>query len=150
VGPLLGAASAFILLGKPELAARKVDEAEKLEPLSYEVPFTRGRISEGAGRTREAAEYFQRSVDLNPSDPRPRARLANAAVQLRLVDVASVQFTALLAMGYEPARTHFGLGWVAQARGDRAAALREYRKAVALDPGLEAARQAIERLEAKR
>ena len=149
-GPLLGAASAFILLGKPELAARKVDEAEKLEPLSYEVPFTRGRISEGAGRTREAAEYLQRAVDLNRSDPRPRARLANAAVQLRLVDVASLQFTALLAMGYEPARTHFGLGWVAQAKGDRAAALRESRKAVALDPGLEAARQAIERLEAKR
>jgi len=148
--PLLGAASTFILLGRPDLAARKVDEAEKLEPRSYEVPFTRGRISEQAGRNREAAEYFQRAVDLNPFDPRPRARLANAAIQLRLVDVAAAQFTELLAMGYEPARTHFGLGWVAQARGDRATAAREYRQALALDPGLTAAREALARLEAKR
>ena len=121
-----------------------------LEPRSYEVPFTRGRISERAGRNREAAEYFQRAVDLNPFDPRPRARLANAAIQLRLVDVAAAQFTELLAMGYEPARTHFGLGWVAQARGDRATAAREYRQALALDPGLTAARDALSRLEAKR
>jgi arylsulfatase A-like enzyme/Tfp pilus assembly protein PilF len=148
--PLVGAASTLIAMGKSDLATRKIDEAEKLEPRSYEVPFTRGRISERAERNREAAEYFQRAVDLNPFDPRPRARLANAAIQLRLVDVAAAQFTELLAMGYEPARTHFGLGWVAQARGDRATAAREYRQALALDPGLAAARDALSRLEVKR
>ena len=147
---LVGAASTLMAMGKPDLATRKIDEAEKLEPRSYEVPFTRGRISERAGRNREAAEYFQRAVDLNSFDPRPRARLANAAIQLRLVDVAAEQFTELLAMGYEPARTHFGLGWVAQARGDRATAAREYRQALALDPGLAAARDALSRLEVKR
>jgi tetratricopeptide (TPR) repeat protein len=148
--PLLGAASTLLSQGKLDLAAGKVDEAERLEPLSSEVPFARGRISERAGRNPEALGHYQRAVTANPSDPRPRARLANAAIQLRLVDVAASQFTALLAMGYEPARTHFGLGWVAQARGDRTTAAREYRQALALDPGLTAARDALSRLEGKR
>jgi arylsulfatase A-like enzyme/Tfp pilus assembly protein PilF len=148
--PLLGAASTLLSQGKLDLAAGKVDEAERLEPLSSEVPFARGRLSERAGRNPEALGHYQRAVTANPSDPRPRARLANAAIQLRLVDVAAAQFTELLAMGYEPARTHFGLGWVAQARGDRATAAREYRQALALDPGLTVAREALARLEAKR
>jgi len=147
---LLGAASTLLAQGKLDLASQRVDEAEKLEPLSYEAQFTRGRISERAGRNREALGYYQRAVEINPWDPRPRARLANIAVQLRLADVAAVQFNALLAMGYEPARTHFGLGWVAQSKGDLATAAREYRQALALDPGLTAARDALSRLEAKR
>ena len=148
--PLLGAASTLLSQGQLDLAAGKIDEAERLEPLSSEVQFARGRISERAGRTPEALGHYERAVTANPSDPRPRARLANAAIQLRLVDVAAAQFTELLAMGYEPARTHFGLGWVAQARGDRATAAREYRQALALDPGLTAAREALSRLEGKR
>lgn len=149
-GPLLGAASALLAQGKLEFATRKIDEAEKLEPLSSEVPLARGRISERAGRTREALGYYERAVTANPSDTRPRARLANVAIQLDMMEVAAAQFTALLAMGYEPARTHFGLGRVAQARGDRTTAAREYRQALALDPGLRAARDALARLEGKR
>jgi Tfp pilus assembly protein PilF len=66
------------------------------------------------------------------------------------VDLAAEQFAALLAAGYQPARTHFGLGWVAEARGDRAAAVREYRRALATDPGFAAAQRALARLEGKR
>jgi Tfp pilus assembly protein PilF len=87
---------------------------------------------------------------MNPSDPRTRARLANMAVQLDRLDVAAAQFAALLPTGYQPARTHFGLGWVAQARGDRVTAAREYRRALALEPGLKVAQDALARLEAKR
>jgi tetratricopeptide (TPR) repeat protein len=148
--PLLGAASALLAQGNVDLASRKIDEAEKREPQSYQVPFARGKISERSGRNREALAFFERAVAGNPADPRPRARLANVAIQLGMVDVAAAQFTALLAMGYEPARTHFGLGWVAQARGDRATAAIEYRRALALDPGLTAARNALARLEGRR
>jgi tetratricopeptide (TPR) repeat protein len=148
--PLLGAASVLIAQRKTDQAIRKIDDAERLEPLSHEIPFARGRVSEQMGRKGEAFAHYERAVGMNPSDPRTRARLANMAVQLDRLDVAAAQFAALLPTGYQPARTHFGLGWVAQARGDRVTAAREYRRALALDPGLKVARDALAKLEGKR
>jgi Tfp pilus assembly protein PilF len=148
--PLLAAASALLAQGKADAATRKIAEAEGVEPLSHEIPFARGRVSEQTGRDAEALAHYDRAVAANPSDARARARLANVAIRLDKVDVAATQFNALLAAGYQPARTHFGLGWVAEARGDRAAAAREYRRALALDPGLTGAQKALARLEGKR
>ena len=148
--PLLAASSALLAQGKTDLATRKIAEAERIEPLSPEVSFAKGRVSEQAGRDAEALAHYGRAVAANPSDSRARARLANIAVRLDKVDLAAEQFTALLAAGYQPARTHFGLGWVAEARGDRAAAMREYQRALAVDPGFAAAQRALARLEGKR
>jgi arylsulfatase A-like enzyme/Tfp pilus assembly protein PilF len=148
--PLLAASSALLAQGKTELATRKIAEAERIEPLSPEIPFAKGRMSEQAGRDAEALAHYGRAVAANPSDSRARARLANMAVRLDKVDLAAEQFTELLAADYQPARTHFGLGWVAEARGDRAAAAREYRRALAIDPGFAAAQRALARLEGKR
>ncbi|MBP1636698.1 MAG: Tetratricopeptide repeat, partial [Acidobacteria bacterium] len=55
-------------------------------------------------------------------------------------------FEWLLRAGYQPSRSHYGLGRVAEARGDTAGALREYRKALQLEPGFDQARQALARL----
>lgn len=148
--PLIGAASVFLAQGETERATEKIDAAERLAPRSHEVLLQRGRVSEKLGQDTEAFAYYARAISANPSDPRPRVRLAGMAVRLNAVDVAATQFTALLALGYQPARTHYGLGWVAQTRGDRATALREYRRALALDPGLIVARDALARLEEKR
>ncbi|MBI1875050.1 MAG: tetratricopeptide repeat protein, partial [Acidobacteria bacterium] len=62
------------------------------------------------------------------------------------LDVAESEFRALLAMSYQPARSHYGLGRVAEARGDRERAIAEYRRALALDPNLSVARKALEAL----
>ena len=62
------------------------------------------------------------------------------------LDIAGTQFAALLALGYEPARSHYGLGRVAEGNGDRATAAREYGLALQLDPKLQAAREALDRL----
>ena len=58
----------------------------------------------------------------------------------------AAQFSALLEMRFEPARSHYGLGWAAEARGDRAAAAVEYRRALGLDPSLSAARDGLARV----
>ena len=148
--PLIGAVSVLLAQGKFDLAAGRIAEAERLEPRSSEVSFAKGKASEQTGRRQEAVVLYQEAVRRNPADSRPRVRLANLAIQLGLFDVAGTQFTALLAMGYQPARTHYGLGRVAEARGDRTAALREYREALALDPSLVPARDALARVESKR
>jgi hypothetical protein len=61
-------------------------------------------------------------------------------------DVAEPQLRVLLKLKYQPARTHFALGKLAEARGDRAAAAAEYRRALALEPGLTQAKHALSAL----
>ena len=58
-------------------------------------------------------------------------------------------FASLVEMGWQPSRSHFGLGQAAEARGDAATAAKEYKHALALDPAFEAARKALSRLGAR-
>jgi len=110
----------------------------------------RGRAAERQGRAAEALSLYQAAVNLNPSYARARAWLANTAMRLERYDVAGAQFAALLALSYEPARSHYGLGRVAEGKGDRSTALKEYRLALQLDPKLAAAGEAVGRLTKQR
>ena len=103
-------------------------------------------IAEKQGRLAEAFALYQQAVAANRSDPRATARLAEAAVRLRRWDIAAPMLASQLQMGWQPSRAHYGLGQVAEARGDKAAAIREYRRAVALDPALQTASAALVRL----
>ncbi|MBI1873975.1 MAG: sulfatase-like hydrolase/transferase [Acidobacteria bacterium] len=141
--PVIGSASALAAQMRLNEALAKLQDAAILEPLSAEIPLARGKVYEMMDRDGEALEQFQRAVRLNPADPRPRARLADAALRLQKLDVAESEFRALLAMSYQPARSHYGLGRVAEAKGDRERAIAEYRRALALDPKLSVARQAL-------
>ena len=132
--------------GRFEQAGRKLDQAAAVEPLSPEVAATRGRLAERQGRSGDALSYYEAAVNLNPSYAQARAWLANAAMRLGRLDIAGTQFAALLALGYQPARSHYGLGRVAEGKGDRATAAREYGLALQLDPKLQAAREALDRL----
>jgi hypothetical protein len=49
-------------------------------------------------------------------------------------------------MGYQPARTHFALGQVAEMAGRPSTAADHYRQALALEPGLPMAEAALRRL----
>lgn len=141
--PHLLAADAYLSGGQLERAKERVDRAAALEPDSGEVASVRGRIFERGGQGDEALAEYQRAVALNPSDTSSRGRLVSVAMNLRRYDVAEPQLRMLLKLKYQPARTHFALGRLAEARGDRASAAAEYRRALALDPGLLQARQAL-------
>lgn len=144
--PLLAAANVFITQGNFPAAKERIDRAETSAPESYEIPFNRGLLAEQQGRMAEALDQYQRAVRANPSDARSKARLANLAAMLNRYDIAAPLFTALLEMGYQPAGSHYGLGQAAEARGDRATAIKEYTRALALDPKFEPARAALAKL----
>jgi len=146
VDPLLAAANVFMAQGKLVSASERIDRAEALAPESYEIPLNRGLVAEQQGRQTDAMEQYQRAVRANSSDARSKARLANVAMLLDRYDVAAPLFAALLEMGYQPSRSHYGLGQAAEARGDRATAVREYKRALALEPTFEAARLALAKL----
>ena len=144
--PPLAAANVFLSQGRLDRATQKIDQAAALAPRSFEVPLMRGRVAEQQGLNDQALEQYQRAVDTNPSDARSKARLANTALQLRRYDLAGPLFATLIDMGYQPSRSHLGLALVAEGHGDRAKAVGEYRKALALEPTLAAAREALARL----
>jgi arylsulfatase A-like enzyme/Tfp pilus assembly protein PilF len=146
--PLLSAARVLTDTERFDQAEARIAAAATLEPNSHEVSMARGRLRERQMDFGAALREYVHAVDQNPSDALARARLANLALQLRLADIAETQGRALLAMGYQPARTHYGLGRAAELRGDRASAIREYEQAIRLDPSLTEARAALARVKA--
>ncbi|HEV3058297.1 MAG TPA: sulfatase-like hydrolase/transferase [Vicinamibacterales bacterium] len=127
-------------------ARREISHAAAADARSYAVDVARGRLAEASGQLSDAMAAYQRAVSGGGGDPRPHALLANIALRLGRFDVAEREFNHLLDANYQPAGGHFGLGMIAEARGDRAAAVTHYRRAVALDPAFKEARQALARL----
>ncbi|MGE5244912.1 MAG: sulfatase-like hydrolase/transferase [Betaproteobacteria bacterium] len=145
--PLLAAARAYLAVGDAAQAREKVEAAERLEPETSDVHVVRGMIYEQAGRGPEALREYQTALQANRSNPEARARVAGMALQLGQLDLAGEQFRALLQIGYRPSRMHFGLGQVAQRRGDLKRAAAEYREALRLEPAFTPAQTALQSVE---
>jgi choline-sulfatase len=141
--PQLLSADAFLSGGALQRAMERVEKAAALEPDSGEVASVRGRILERAGRAEDALTAYERAIALNPADLNTRGRLVSVAMNLRRYDLAEPQLKFLLERGFQPARTHFGLGKLAESRGDKVTAAAEYRRALAIEPNFTPAREAL-------
>jgi Flp pilus assembly protein TadD len=103
-------------------------------------------VLERAGRAEEALAQHQRAVSLNAYDVTARGRLVATAMNLRRFDVAEPHLRILAEQNYQPARTHYALGVIAESRGDKATATNEYRRALAIDPKFASAQEALRRV----
>jgi protein O-GlcNAc transferase len=110
------------------------------------VAFVRGQVFEADGRLDEALASYERAVELNQANPRARLAAMQAASQVKRFGAAEAHARHLLAIGYQPARTHVALGQLAQMQGRSAEAERHYRSALDLEPGLGIAHEALRRL----
>jgi len=144
--PLVSQARVYLAMGETSRAQQKIDRAAALEPGSSEALVVQGSIFEKQGRLAEAMAQYDRAVSINGSDTQARASLAGLAMRLREYDAAKPQFEKLIEMGYRPSRMHFGLGQIAEARGDQKKAAAEYRLALQSEPGLAEAKAALARL----
>jgi Tfp pilus assembly protein PilF len=144
--PRRGGPRAWLAQGDTAKALQKTDEAARIEPGSGDVHVVRGTIHERAGQLPRAMAEYEAAIRANGSDPQARARLASLAMRTRQFDAARPQFDALLRMGYRPSRMHFGLAQIAEASGDAARAIAEYREALRLEPSFADARAALARL----
>jgi protein O-GlcNAc transferase len=127
-------------------ARKEIARAAAIDGRSYTLDVARGRLAEASGQPAEALTAYERAAPGGGADPRPHALLANLALQLGRFDVAEREFQHLLDVNFQPAGGHFGLGMIAEARGDRAKALAHYQRAIALDPAFKEARAAADRL----
>ena len=141
--PHVLASAVLLAQGQLPRAMERLDKAETLEPHSGEIAAMRGRIHQRAGRGPEALAAFERAVALNPADLNARGLLVGIAMNLKRYDVAEPQLRYLLERKHQPSRTHFALGQIAQARGDRSTAAAEYKRTLALEPGFKPAQDAL-------
>ena len=144
--PLLSAAEIHIALNDPTAARKRLDEAARIEPGSFDVALVTGRLLEREGRTSEALAAYEKAAAVNPANPRPRTLLVSLATRTQQFDLAEKHLMKLLEMGYQPSRTYFGLGRIAEMQGRKDDAVRHYRTALDLEPGLPMARESLKRL----
>jgi arylsulfatase A-like enzyme/Tfp pilus assembly protein PilF len=144
--PSLSAARAYLAQGDTAHALQQANEAAGIEPGSGDVSVVRGMIHERADQMPQAMADYAAAVRANSSDPQARARLASLAMRTRQFDLARPQFETLLRMGYRPSRMHFGLAQIAEAKGDAARAVAEYREAIRLEPSFADAKAALAKL----
>ena len=144
--PVLAAAETHLAMGNLEAARRRRDQAAALDPRSFDVSMVTGRILEAEGRAPEALAAYEDAVAKNGANPRPRMLLVAVASRLRRYDLAETHLRALLSMNYQPSRTHFALGRLAHLRGRTDEAVRHYREALRLEPGLTMAAEALRAL----
>lgn len=141
--PMLAAAEVHLAMGNLASARQRRDQAAALDPESFDVSLVTGRILEAEGRVPEALAAYERAVAQNGANPRPRRLLVDLASRVQRYDLAETHLRALLAMGYQPSRTHFALGRLAQLRGRIDDAVQHYREALRLEPGLTMATEAL-------
>jgi tetratricopeptide (TPR) repeat protein len=144
--PHVLAADLYLERGRFQEALERLSIADRLEPGSSETAALRGRVHERSGRPQDALAEYERAVAFNPSDVTAKTRLVSVAMNLRRYDVAEPQLRILLALKHQPGRTHYALGFIAEAKGDAARAVTEYQRALAADPALQQARDALARI----
>ena len=85
------------------------------------------------GRHEEAARYYKQALSLEPNHRLARYNLAKTQFELGELDIAETGFRKLVSEKEDSDSLVF-IGVIAQGRGDRAAAIAAYRKALTLAP----------------
>jgi hypothetical protein len=142
--PAVSQARVYLAMNDLARAQQKVDARHGSSQTAVNSPWfgiDLGSNGRGAGRwrntTRRSLEWFRHAGARQPGQPRD----ARATYE-----IAKPHIERLLAMGYRPARMHFGLAQIAEARADTKTAITEYREALRLEPGLAEAKTALTRL----
>lgn len=144
--PLLSAAEIDLARQDAASARRRLEAATRVEPQSFDVALVTGRVLEQEGRLADALSAYEQGAGLNPASVRPRTLIAALATRIGDYDRAESQLRHLLAMDYQPSRTRFALGRVAELRGSTDEAVRQYQEALRIEPGLAMAEEGLRRL----
>jgi tetratricopeptide (TPR) repeat protein len=148
---------AYTNLGELYRRLGRLDEAERLLRAGFELdPLNAMALNNLAGlyhynrrQFDEAEKIYRRAIELFPSFPYPFGNLGNLLVERGRLDEAEKMYRKTLELiGDKPESvvTWVSLGKLREKRGETAAAIQAYRKALALRPDLAAAKEALQRL----
>ncbi len=131
-----------------ELLAAVVDRAALQAPNDADLFYHRARIQRRLGRRDLAIEYCERAVEINPRQVQALITLARLYLETDRQDDAHTRLQQVLDLGHEYADVYFHLGCIYRDRGQRDQAKTSYHKALQINGGYKAARDALEALAA--
>ena len=102
---------------------------------------------EQARRWDEAEEAWRKLIELGPRRPAYQAGLARSLEGQRRWSEAEQAWRVVIRAQPDKAAHHHHLGWVLHKQGKLQEAIHEYERALQLNPGLKAARRALEQAE---
>lgn len=126
-----------------DAAAGAYSLARKLAPQERRWWYLGGLLETARGRHHDALPLFERATALEPGDLAGRLRLAEARLETGDFTGSERLFLDLARAPSTAAAAEYGLGRVAQARGDHTAAVAHLSKAIAAFPDFGAAHYAL-------
>ncbi len=135
-------ANIYLLQGRPALLLSNVD-SEGLPPAArVEVLVLRGKAYAALGRFDEAGRSFSEARTLDPASPLPLAGEVPILLAAGQTDLAAERARRAVELAPQNATAYNARASVAHATGNLADALRDYERAIALQPALLDARVA--------
>ena len=135
-------ARAYGELGKVLLGAAYLDAAEPaflnaaaLDPADRRWPYFLGHVYRSKGAVRESAQQFDRALERQPADVPTLVWLVDALLSESRTDEAEPLVRRALNEDSTSAAALYQAGRLALARGDHAAAVRQFEAALGRDPG---------------
>jgi len=111
------------------------------EPENASIQYSLGIVHLQLGEYAFAIESLTESDRQYPNDASTLFFLAQAKAGNKEPDEAIALFEKVLALGYEPAKVHFGLGMLYLEKGEKAKAIENFESALQCDPTFEEARK---------
>ena len=132
---------------------RRADElSRRVNLAAFVLEFLRlllqARIHRRLGRRDLAIEYCERAIEINPHQVQALITLARLYLETDRQDDARTRLQQVLDLGHEYADVYFYLGCIHRDRGQRDQAKTSYHKALQINGGYKAARDALEALAA--
>ena len=151
-----GEARSYSLLGNALLNLKRLDEAEETFSRALKIDPSRkseleylsllGRMSWEWDRLQAAEKYLRRALELDPRHREALKHLAASCFKQKRYQEALDLYRTLLEVNPDDATTHFNIGASLFYLGQSEAALRNFKRALSLDPTLEQARTGFEEL----
>ncbi len=129
-------AQIYLLQGRPKVLLESVPADGLPAPIRLQVLTLRGAAQVALGQGADAEGSFAEARALDPSSPLPPAAEVPMLIKAGKLELARERAELAVRNGADFAPAFNARGSVAHARGDLAAALKDYERAVELDAGL--------------
>lgn len=140
------------LYHRPEQARICYERAHQLDPAAFKWLYHLGSLQATQGKNAEASETFRAALRLKPGDLPVRLKLGESLLRTGDIEASGQIYSAIVQEvpdGPAAAEAHWGLGRVAAAKGDWAAAQQSFERACQLFPSYGAAHYELSQVDRK-
>ena len=128
------AANLYLGLTFFDIARSDAEAVLRLNPKAPKAYVVLGMIADNAGDAKEAADLYQKALEIDPNDLQARLQLSSALYAQRQWEAARQQANRVLATDPNSSGAFYELAKIEQAEGNTAKAVADFEKAVQQNP----------------